>query len=224
MFYLYTHLGLGDIILCNGIIRNVCKKYDSVSIFCKPHYAKSVQYMLRDLKNLTVIIAEDHEASTILLSVPENMQYRVGHGALINYIDNDTFDACFYKQIGLAFRKRWDDFFLERDSRLEEEIYKKYVPDAPYAFVHDDIARGFIIDNNRVNTELKIVRPELIDNVFLYCKLIENASEIHCMDSCFKHIVDSYPIKSKLFYHRYIRGLNNRAYTQSRLNWVNLDQ
>lgn len=214
--FLKTNLGLGDIILCNGLIRNVCKKYQHVTIFTKPIYYTSVKYMFRDIENLSILEKSDHEASIFLKQVPDNEKYFVGIPDIYKY----TFDECFYRQIGLNFKKRWNDFYIERDMIEETKVFLELAPKEPYVFVHDDHKRGFYLDESFFNKKLKIFRPKEIENIFLYCTLIENAQEIHCMDSCFKHIVDSLNIKhNNLFYHIYTRGFNNEGYTQSKLDW-----
>lgn len=218
--YVYTHLGLGDIILCNGLIRNLCKKYAHITIFCKPKYFASISYMLRDIQNLEILAYDDAEVNSFLQDKPKDKIYYVGHMHIPNFIQECTFDECFYKQIGLNFQRRWEDFYIERNCELENELFDLQAPKEPYAFVHDDYLRGFCIDETYIDKKLKVFRPSLVDNIFSYCKIIEQASEIHCMDSSFKHIVDSLPIKhDKLFYHLYVRGTNNYAFTQSRLNW-----
>jgi hypothetical protein len=222
-FYLYTHLGLGDIIICNGLIREVCKKYPHVTIFCKPKYYTSVSFMFRDLTNLDIIQKDDHDANTFLQNIPDSQKYFLGHYNLQLYITKNTFDQCFYKQIGLNFLKRWSKYHVNRDTIKEDELFEQIAPKQPYAFIHDDIDRGFLINENYVDPNLVKFRPKKIDNIFLYCKILEQATEIHCMDSCFKHIADSLQLENKkLFYHLYVRGINNNAYAQSKHFWNKL--
>ena len=42
---------------------------------------------------------------------------------------------------------------------------------------------------------------DIFNNIFLYTKLIENAEEIHCIDSSILHLVERIPTKSNLFFH-----------------------
>ena len=73
---------------------------------------------------------------------------------------------------------------------------------------------------NTLNVLIFFKNSQQYTNIFSLLKIIEHASEIHCMDSCFKHIIDSMDIKhNNLFYHMYVRGINNSGYTQSKLNW-----
>ena len=219
-FYLYTHLGLGDIILCNGLIREVCAKYPNVTIFCKPEYYTSVSFMFRDIKNLTIEKSNDHLIKTMLLNVPDECKYVVGHGNYDSLINKYTFDECFYRQIGLKFTKRWNSFYVKRDHELEDRLYKDIIDGKDYAFIHDDPSRGYIISEKYINPNLKKIRPKNVDNIFSYIKILENATEIHCMDSCFKHLADSFDMgNKKLFYHLYVRSIHNCHYTQSKNYW-----
>jgi hypothetical protein len=55
---IYQHLGLGDIILCNGLIRHLISiKNNSKKKFliCKNSNLKSAKFMYRDIKNLKII-------------------------------------------------------------------------------------------------------------------------------------------------------------------------
>jgi hypothetical protein len=85
-------------------------------------------------------------------------------------------------------------------------LYKKFdIKKNEYIFIHDDINRNYIIDENYIlNKNLKIVRPilGLTNNIFDYCKIIENSMEAHFIDSSFKLMCDSlYLKKEKIFYH-----------------------
>jgi hypothetical protein len=222
MFYIYIHLGLGDAILCNGLIRNLYKIRKDVCLFCSPENVDNIKYMFRDL-NLTYQISTDLEAIEFLKKIPEYDQFEIEGNFIRSNIDKYNFDECFYQQINLDYNKRWDDFYIERDSVAEEEIYKTLINfKSPYAFVHDDEQRGFSIEEKYISSDLSIFRPNTNYNVnvFSYLKIIENATEIHCMDSSFKHLIDSLStVKGKLFYHLYVRGLSNYSWTHSKLNW-----
>ena len=218
-FYLKTNLGLGDIILCNGLVRNVCKKYEQVGIFTKPMYYKSVSFMFRDIKNLEILSFDDAEAERFLAKIPKECKYFVGTQLTNRY----TFDESFYRLIGLNFLKRWSDFHFIRDLENEKTLFENLAPKEPYAFIHDDIKRGFLINENYIDKNLIKFRPPCNDNIFLYTMFLEKATEIHCMDSCFKHIADSLNLENvKLYYHLYVRGINNQAYAQSKHFWNKL--
>ena len=77
MIYIYQHLGLGDHIICNGLVRNLIKSDNQYSMFVYSHNYESVKFMYRDLNNLSFIKSTDIEAKNI---IKENKSHIViGH-------------------------------------------------------------------------------------------------------------------------------------------------
>lgn len=220
-FYVRTHLGLGDMILCNGLLRNICKIKKDVVTFSKPEYCESVKFMYRDVRNLKILCLTNNEIDNILNTVAEKNKVWIGYGNIENLLSVFRFDECFYKQIGLNFERRWTDFYLERNKQAEKDLMNRYrLTTNEYIFVHDDASRGYIIPDNKLPENIKIFRPEKNEpNIFNYCTIIENAKQIHVMDSCFKHIADSLNLTNELFYHVYIRGTGNHYVTNSKHKW-----
>ena len=71
----------------------------------------------------------------------------------------------------------------------------------PFAFVHDDKERGFVIEPEHVDSKLKIIKNDPTENVFHFAKIIEEAEEIHCMESVYKSLVDVLNPNGKLYFH-----------------------
>jgi len=219
--YVYQHLGLGDHIICNGLIRNICKRVEKVNLFCKPHNVESVGFMFRDIHNLSIVKADDKDAQNILKNVPQETHLVIGH----QYLDCiQNYDKFFYHSVGLDFDKRWSDFYILRDNKREQELYDKFEIKGDYIFIHEDTQRNFNIDKTHIPQNVQVVTPDIrfTNNIFDYLKIIENATEIHVIDSSFKHIIESIEVKSKkLYYHKYARLYNdNFLYNISKKNWI----
>ena len=225
-FFIYTHLGLGDAIICNGLIRNLISRDPQARyrIFCKEIYQNSVSFMYRDLENLETVpfLGDEEVRYYIIQNKPKNL-IRVG----FENIDVVTkrFDQSFYDQFGIEFSKRWDDFKVDRDVERESSLFNRLgLEKGNYVFIHDDQKRGYKIDRrNVVNDDLRIVTPEDCDtdNLFDWCMVLENAKELHFMDSCFKLLYDSIPGNQKMsFYHTYIRGNTNVNITNSKKKFI----
>lgn len=226
--YIYHHLGLGDHIICNGIVRNIYKyKTQNLSLFCKPKYCNSVQYLYRDT-NIKIIPKDDYDVVKFLSTINNLNKIFIGHHHLINFINEGlSFDKAFYKQIGLNFKKRWSDFYVQRDVNRENTLYEKINPNKEYIFLHEDKSRNLLINRNFIeNKNIQIIEPDikLTQNIFEYIKIIENAKEIHCIDSCFRLLVDSIlkeNTTTKLYYHLHLlnNNIKDTTFSQSRLNW-----
>jgi hypothetical protein len=205
MKYIHTHLGLGDHFNTNGLIRHYCEIYDEVTTFAKHHYFEQVKFMYRDLPNLLVVsIGGDGQAQQYVIEkggYPHDY-IRVGHEKLSR--DYKTFDESFYAGENLPFEYKWSKFFLSRDFEKETEVYNELNPEnEPYIFCHS-------VDINRVRQDLKIINNDSRFLVTDFIKILENAEEVHVMQSSFKDLICCIKLdKPKCFLHNYVRGYDS---------------
>jgi hypothetical protein len=207
MKYIYHHLGLGDHIVNNGMVRNFYKKYDAITLFSYKHNVKNVQYMYRDLEKFQVIGVESDSQADFYISNNNLDCLKIGFSDLSDVMPKLPFDKAFYKLAGLDFSVRFDEFYFERDLEKEKEVLNILNPTGEkYIFIHDDSSRGFSIDMSRIKIEYKVIMNDKRFNVFDYITLIENAEEIHFMQSSFKELMCSYELKKPTLYqHNYVR-------------------
>jgi hypothetical protein len=202
MISIHHHLGLGDHIICNGLVREIYKNDPFVKLYCKKQNAESVSFMYRDLTFLKIIEIDCDEDV-----IEEKNLLRIGFDRILFYINSEkiTWDESFYRQISIDFSKRWSSFYVERDPIRENSLFKKLNPEKEkFALIHskgsDAIDR---INRKLIDKDLKQIEIKKIytNNIFDYCLLIEKAEEIHCIDSAFKHLIDSFILSNNLFYH-----------------------
>jgi len=210
MKYIYHHLGLGDHIICNGLVRYFQEKYDNVSIFCKFHNLQNVDYMYRDNQNIKIIGVDDDETVSNYIR-KNNISgdlivvgfYKLGQ------VLHERFDEGFYKTVNLPFKHRFDNFFFKRDLEKEKKIYEEINPEnKKYIFTHG-------VDLKKVRSDLKIIDNPTKFSIFDLLFTIENAEEVHLMESSIKNLVNSYYFnKPKFFYHQYSRNYPEYDNTQ----------
>lgn len=227
MKYIYHHLGLGDHIICNGLVRSLIDPSEEYKMFVKEHNLTSVSFMYRDLSNLSFIVGDDSYANHFINenNLSKNNLILAG---FTKHPDSKEFDDNFYIQNNLPFENRWDNFYVERDIDREMFLFKKYdVKENEYVFIHDDEERNFIIDHGKVvNKNLKIIKPNktLTENIFDYCYLMQNSLESHFIDSSFKLIFDSLQLrKTNLFYHINLKNgivKDSQTKSHSKLNFI----
>lgn len=210
---IYHPLGLGDHIVCNGLVREQCKRYDRVGLYCFKRNEPSISFMYRDVKNLRLqVIYSQNEIKRFFfwyrLTFGDSRYDSLLHVRITDAETGVKYERQFYNSAGLSLATLWESFFVERDEARENSLSQKvHLPDR-YIFLHDD-AR-FPIDSARISSSLPIMRPDagLTDNIFDYCGVIEHAEEIHVMDSSFMFLVDCLPYtnpQQRLFVHRYAR-------------------
>jgi len=226
--YIHHHLGLGDHIICNGMVRHFCKKYDNIVLFCYTHYYDNVSYMYRDLNNLE-IFTFDVEAEAMRFvennQMVKNNLIKPGFENLDGCLDRMTFDEAFYHLAGLDFQVRFDEFYFERDIEKENEVCQTLNPSGEkYIFVLDDPKRGYEIDMDKVTDEYKVITNDYQFKMFDYIKLLENAEEIHMMQTGFLDMVNSYKMDTpKIYRHNYVRNYPSSIHSKGLNEVIGID-
>lgn len=217
--YIYHHLGLGDHIICNGLVRNFANNNHSVSLYCKFHNIPSVSVMFQDLKNLNIVGVNNDEE---IRSNPQQNTIISGIGIGGQSYDDCLWDESFYRNVNLNFDLSWSNFSYKKNINEDNLLFDHLVQSAPYAFVHDTGSDGISrIDYTKINPRLPIVRPseKHKSNIFAYAKIILMAAEIHCINSSFIHLIDRIDTTGTLFYHKNIKL---RPYSNFKLkkSWI----
>ena len=79
----------------------------------------------------------------------------------------------------------------------EKKLFNKLTDKKKYAFIHDDVGRGLIINEKYIGNNLKVIRNNNNELIFNYGLLLENADEIHVMESSFRQLMETLNIKTK---------------------------
>lgn len=216
--FVYHHLGLGDHIICQALVRHFAAEHGSVGLMVRRSYLDSVRFMYRDDPAVRFfVVRNDREVEAFLGLWPATRHIRVGHEHL--NISKVTFAENFYNQFGLDYACRWDGS-IRRDPAREAELFHRMVTlPGPYIFIHEDTKRGFGIDSKRLPNNIPIIRSQLglTPNIFDYGLVLERAAEIHTIDSSFRHVVDTLNLtEPRRFLHLYAKGVDVPA----RLPWT----
>ena len=225
--YIYHHLGLGDHINCNGLVRtllkNKVKSNGNLYLLTKTQYNEMISFMYRDEPRIKIVTIkknanEKQEVKRIIksLSGKDHEFIKIGHEfywstSNLN-LDKDTpwtADMIFYKQMNIPYELRYKKCYWLRDKEAEEKIYNELVLDKskPYAFIHDEPERGFIIDDRNVSSGLSIVRNNPKENIFNFGLILEQASELHLMESAIRCMLETLDTsKSKHYLYRFTNG------------------
>jgi hypothetical protein len=216
---IYHHVGLGDSIECNAIVRQYANLYDKVFVFAKYIYTDTIKYMYRDLKNIEIVsIANSNpqERMDVDLFFKKNLYVEkiiIGHEDYSKFYEyyNQKGYSCseaFYDLAKIDYKNKYNNFFVKRNNDEEDRVFKKLNPkNEKYIFVHDDPSRGFEI---KINSSYKIIKNDISENIFYMLKILENAEEIHCMSSSVLCLIDCLSEKiqfKKLFLHSSVRSV-----------------
>jgi len=227
---LLTHLGLGDQIICNAVIRAAVAAFGAVTLPVKASNVESISFMLRDLDGLTVMEVPDsfhrNGGEKGLLDIARKWNGCVQNLTMFDRSSKDDrwvsdeetcFDTNFFRWAGLSIEEKFSGFRCDRDISIEIPV-----PDGPYVLMHDDdnfpIVRGSV-----TNSGLPVhhVHDFRIGNIFALWGIIENAAEIHMINSGPLNLTDFLEPKGRLFWHKYSR--DEVSYPTLRHDWKILD-
>jgi hypothetical protein len=232
--YLHHHLGLGDHFCCNGLVLELIKRWnvDKLVLFCWKHNLSALEKLYQNTKVELVPLeqnsGEQRQVESYLrqrnVSTHHNGQidwktgnsgnyFKLGfdwmerecHNKISQYV---SCDQCFYLQADVPYELRFDGFTFNRNNDEENRIYNELNPNnEPYVFVAiDDPSRGMVAPSRKcLTTNLKIIENPKEHNVLHLGKLLENAEEVHVMDSSIRCMIDCRKVfnmtKPKLFIH-----------------------
>lgn len=221
--YIYHNLGLGDHIICNGLVRHYSKLYDKIYLFVKDKNFENVQFMYRDLNNIDYIVGTVYYDGRDIFVSPY-LHYENLLRVTYNPQPNMNFDECFYQSVNVPFEERWSEFFMLRDMDKELDVFNRFdIKENEYIFIQEDMNRGLGVDRGKINNDrnLKIISSDNDIKFFHLCYLIENANEVHVTESSFRPLIEHLNMKTdKLFLHRYARSQDLEITTKKK--WINI--
>jgi hypothetical protein len=167
---IYTHLGLGDHIVCNGLVRQLYNETDEISLACQSHNLISVSSMFSDLRINYVNYLNCNLSNY-------DKVYKPGFSDLI-LNSKTTTEEQFYSLAGLDISYKYSKSkfpYVDRD----EQVYDM--------FIHDDDSRNLRIPFYGPT----VYRPRnQYSNILDYIPIIKRAKEIHVIKSSFMHLVE----------------------------------
>ena len=211
------HLGLGDQIMLNGMVRHFAET-DNVVIFAKRCHEESVRFMYRDIQDrVEIILLDTTNPNEIWSKVKGDVIPLATYG-----MDDKSWEFMtqgsgnvmsiwahgVYIQAGINPKYMYSKFKVVRDKSREFTIKNEN-----YIFVHDDPERDRVID---LQTDKFVYKPhsKITDNkqeffqcdrpnIFDYITVIENADEVHCMNSSYNWMIELMNIGNpqKNFFH-----------------------
>jgi predicted transcriptional regulator len=173
--------------------------------------------MFNDIKNLELIIGDDEFANKYILE--NNITNILYVGFNLNNIDN--LELQFYNMAKLPVQYKYDFFHINRNINREISIFEDLkLQKNNYIFLHKG---DYELRNDTFPTNIKIVEPKEY-GLFDWMYVIENAKEIHCIDSSFLCLIDCMSLRDdiKLVNHRYVRNYPDWIKLWTNKKWIEI--
>lgn len=194
--YLQPHLGLGDAIICCGLVRKLALRHDRVIWPCRWNNYPSVAFMFSDLANVSVLgVDDDNESKLWAENFSKGRTQVIRMGIHSGKCDFNRWDKQFYEQCSIPFEQRWDGFAIPPLGVSGE---------GEAILVHDDASRGYCIRDELVPPGAR--RMPVMPTIFHLVPWLQTAPEIHVIDSCVLCLADSIKTSAnRLVYHKYAK-------------------
>lgn len=206
-FILYHHLGLGDFVVCNGMVNYLSSQFNKIHIpVVSDPYFKMVKHLYSENKNVNVFkIKNDNRESDIMEFAfeAELPTLKVG----FENVKKQPFNEAFYNQLRLPYNISFSHFNLPKSSKekkLTEHLIKYYkVDESSFKLIHCSSHDGrYELKNLEDENNIFVDKDsDLFKNIFFYRDVIDKAKEIHCINSVFVHLVERLKSTKSLYFH-----------------------
>jgi len=212
----YHHLGLGDHIVCNGLVNFLSENY-KIHLPVKKKYLQMIRHLYSNNNSVVLFEIEESLVKSYQDSEKEQVfKYSQNNNLSILKIGFENlsgeYNKSFYSQIGLDYEYSYDKFYVpsspNKENQLFEHLLTKYkITDSSFSFIHNSSTKGTfkLKDLPKKNTIYMKQKDDIYNNIFLYKKVILEAKEIHCVNSSFSTLAERLPTKGKLFFHDIIK-------------------
>lgn len=202
---IHHHLGLGDHIVCNAIVRKIYSKNENITLAVKPHNLISIQSLYKDIP-LDFLVGEDYEIESLYEKYDV---LRIG----FENCNVLKWEQSFYKQMNIDYAERYTNFYIQRDFQAEKQLEERLNLPNEFAFCNTSYSGGEIsID---IQSFLpKIHLSKITDNIFDWIGVLEKATEIHIIDSSIFHLIKQLGLRC----HKYFYDIRNLGICRTNFN------
>lgn len=210
----YIHLGIGDHIICNGLINELTNRFRYIHLPVKKPHMQNIRYLYKNNPKVKVFQIEH------LSEIKDIKQYAKNNRLEVLKIGfkkrKPPFNVSFYEQLNFDYSVSYEAFKLpheqNKEKLLTEHLMNHFGIKNNFQLVHNESSFGKT--DLKINTELRPIfvnkETDIFNNIFFYKNIISLADEIHCLDSSFLHLVERVPTEGKLFFHE-IKKVNHKA-------------
>ena len=150
-----THLGNGDHLTCNGLVRYYSTKYDNITVFCKQQNLHNLEEFYEDDKSISF-----HGVESDFIYRPKKVQKYAKINNYTNVIvsghrkDKTYNDVpfCFYNFLDLPHSVFWNYFHIPTLPKAQE-LYNS-IKDYNYIFVHNQCSKGEVFKVEEIFKEI----------------------------------------------------------------------
>jgi hypothetical protein len=210
--YIKHHLGLGDTIVHNGLIRKIAYDNPNSQIFISAKHENydNINFMFRDNDKITVNkVSNNNFELDIRYDINTNNYNKIISSYLIddpNISYGVHFDDAFYIKANINTNIKKELFYIERDFQKEKNIFDELITSkniTDYVFLHEKSEFNIRIDRNKIKNNLPIIYAEKKYGIFELLTVMERAKECHLISSSFLSLMTCKKYNENIYAHMY---------------------
>ena len=228
IIYIHHHLGLGDHIVCFGLVKKLIQEYSDVEydivLAVKNHNYDTVKHLYEDTNIKLDKILDDSEAEWAYTPpyIPQKRDYqpkllpefykprnipgrdlkclRIGFTERYVQSNPEDWEKSFYEQCKIDYKERWNSFYFKSNKDREDKLIQQLNLPEKFAFVNR--ATSAQKHDIEIDTTLPIIELEVLTPSILdWAVILQKANEIHTVDSSIFHLIKQLKLnKRKVFY------------------------
>jgi hypothetical protein len=201
---IHHHMGLGDHIICNGLVRYIVqktKKIDKFSLIVKENYVDNIKFMYRDIKEKLEIVTMKKEFYSNEVNYVKKLSKNYSNYLKIGFeaINFPNWEKSFYDQIKVLYTIRDDFFKIKRNFEAEQVLIKKLNLNnkRPFIILNNNTSQGkydleLFKSQLEKNIKYQIINfSEITNNIFDWIGAIELADRIYSVETSLIPLVDA---------------------------------
>jgi hypothetical protein len=209
--YILFHQGWTDIFNCLALVTYYSSIYKNLNIIIRDDALPIVQFYLRNTDvNIKALKKIDLDSMSKEIITKEEDHIKLYHGdwdifRSDQYRDafqksNKFFVEKFYTEYNIPYSTRIKNFNFLRDCNMESKIYDSFVNKigSDYILTHEDPARMLYIPT--IHSKSVVFNLNKASSLFFdWIKVLENAKEIHLIDSVWSSFIYQLDAKYRIF-------------------------
>ena len=125
-FILHHHLGLGDSIVCNGMVNYLSKDFEKIYLPVKDNNYKTIKFLYSENNRVEIFKVENETRENDVSNFANNNNLEILRVGFKN-VGDTPFNKAFYKQLNLPYKYSIKYFSIPRSESMQDNLMKHLI-------------------------------------------------------------------------------------------------
>ena len=125
-FILHHHLGLGDSIVCNGMVNYLSKDFEKIYLPVKDNNYKTIKFLYSENNRVEIFKVENETRENDVSNFANNNNLEILRVGFKN-VGDTPFNKAFYKQLNLPYKYSIKYFSIPKSESMQDNLMKHLI-------------------------------------------------------------------------------------------------